>query len=996
MPKNTAPTFMRWGNTLIITHPWINAENIGSGRLEVRLTLDSAVPTAEWTAIETANTQFGALARYTEPLPTFFRMKAFVKLGAEISKIGFFEAIPQCPAPNMAPGAYLPAELPGEVTLSVMTDAPVTICAAAAVVPYTPGSFRVDSDLLAAIPEPTPEMIISGPISTAGADARHALVIKAVAYTAAAGLLEAAVQNNDEKNFKSPAATFFFVPDASLQKLTPETVDAVIAGLTLEEKLALTGGIGGDPTVLINNGPAGATYGIPRLGIPGLVLADGPAGVRMRKNATVWMSPTGMASTWNLPLVEEVGRRVAEEATHYAVDVILAPGLNIQRNPLGGRNFEYYSEDPTVTGLVGAAYIRGVQSGGVGTSPKHFAGNDQENFRGKGNVAATERALREIYLRGFEMVSHEQPWTYMCAYNALNGTLANANTWLMTDTLRTLWGWNGAVMSDWGADYDPVLSIEAQMDLGEPTRNAAQVLEWLNDPAIDETERARRTALLDTGVRNMLELILKSNAYRGAYGELQPDGSYGESGLTQNIINRRSTEFGGSAIQLESAAVNRRLAAEGMVLLKNNGKTLPLKTGTKISLVTSEIAWDELDNPGWYGCTASLGDIVTQGRGSAQVKFNGDGGPAWSPTLRNGLKNGGFHITDWQRDGEIAGTADLPHGDSLGQDQGAQLAADPASVRAAAEKALAQGAKAFVFVMTRVSGEGQDVIPEEFNLCLREASVFGPYADVFRAAGKKVIVLLNCGSAVDTTLFREKADAILNVYNPGTEGANAIADILSGAVNPSGKLTQSFPRTYNDSPSVAVVAAGHEGHTFGTNPVWYDEGVYVGYRYFDTFGKGDRVAYPFGHGLSYTTFGFSNLRMDKATFNSADASETLTAMVDVTNTGTVPGKEVVQLYLGASTYQEEGRPVKELRAFAKTRLLSPGETETVTMTLTLRDLQYYDDGGAPMREQADSYTDGLQWKVKPGTVFTVTIGNTSDPAVLAENGVTATFSCTVK
>jgi len=381
---------------------------------------------------------------------------------------------------------------------------------------------------------------------------------------------------------------------------------------------------------------------------------------------------------------------------------------------------------------------------------------------------------------------------------------------------------------------------------------------------------------------------------------------------------------------------------------------------------------------------------VTQGRGSAQVKFNSDGGTKWSPTLQEGLNNGGCHIVDWKRDGEIAGTSDLPHGESLGQDQGAQIAADPALVAAAAQKALALGAEAFVFVMTRVSGEGQDVIPEEFNLCLREVSVFGPYADTFKAAGKKVVVLLNCGAAVDTTLFRGKADAILNVYNPGTEGANAIADVLTGAVSPSGKLTQSFPCTYNDSPSVAVVAAGHEGQTFGTNPVYYDEGVYVGYRYFDTFGKGARVAYPFGHGLSYTTFSFSNLKLDKNYFDTSNPGETLKAAVDVTNTGAFPGKEVVQLYLGASTYQEEGRPVKELRAFAKTRLLAPGETQTVTLVLSLRDLQFYDDSGSV---PPDAYTDGRRWKVTRGTLFTVTIGDTSSGAELSRRGVSASFVC---
>lgn len=980
MHNNTAPVIMRWGETLIITHPWITKENISSGRLDVRLSTDSSLPVEQWDAAGAADSPFGASASYKGPLPQFFSLQAFVKLGDEVSAIGSFESVPTGVTPSMTSGAYLPEEFPAEIRLTAEADAKIIV--SAATVPYTPGAYNIDDKALEAVPEPDIESLYKGPVSTAGADEKKALVIKAAAYAQVG-----------QEIFKSPVAVFFYVPDRSLVKLSPDNIDAVISEMTVEEKLNLTGGIGGDPTVLINNGPAGGTYAIPRLGIPGLVLADGPAGVRMRKNATVWMSPTGMASTWNIPLIEEVGARVAAEAKHYAVDVILAPGMNIQRNPLGGRNFEYYSEDPYVTGLVGAAYIRGVQSGGVGTSPKHFAGNDQENFRGRGNVVVSERALREIYLRGFEIISREMPWTYMCSYNAVNGTLLNANKWLLTDTLRELWGWEGTVMSDWGADYDPVLSIEAQMDLGEPTRDTAQVLKWLKDTSVGEKERERRIRLLDIGVKNMLRLILKSNAYRGCYGQLQPDGSYGEGGLTQEIINMRSIQFGGSQIQLESAAVNRRLAAEGMVLLKNEDGALPLAAGIKIALITSEIAWDELDNPGWYGCTASLGDIVTQGRGSAQVKFNGDGGPIWAPSLREGLKNGGFDIVDWKRDGEIAGTSDLPHGESLGQDKGAQIACDPAVAASAAGKALELGAEAFIFVMTRVSGEGQDVIPEEFNLCLRESSVFTAYADVFRAAGKKVIVLLNCGSAVDTTLFREKADAILNVYNPGTEGANAIADILSGAVNPSGKLTQSFPSTYIDSPSVAVAAKGHEGHTFGTNPVYYDEGVYVGYRYFDTFGKGSGVAYPFGHGLSYTTFKIDDLKLDKDTFDISDMNESLSVTVDVTNTGAVPGKEVVQLYLGASTYKEEGRPVKELRAFAKTRLLAPGETERVSLSLTLRDLQYYDDGGAPLAEDFDKYTDGMQWKVAPGTVFRVTAGATSDEAELSRSGVSASFKC---
>jgi beta-glucosidase len=984
---------MRWGTLVSITHEWITSENIASGGLDVRVTTDPAADFDDWTAAEVSDSPFGPAAVYRGPLPPFFRLRAAAAFNGERSGTAELVVSPAPPQASLAPGAYLSGELPGEVRLSA-ADGEIFISVADA--PYESGSFVLPDEVLAGVPEPRAfQDAYAGAISLASASdggSPRAVVIKAIA----------AARSDGGEVFTSPVTTLFYASDAAVQKLTPDNIEVVLAEMTTEEKLSLTGGIGGDPTVLINDGPAGATYGIPRLGIPPLVLADGPAGVRMRKNATVWLSPTGMASTWDVDLTREVGRRVAEEARHYAVDVILAPGLNIQRNPLGGRNFEYYSEDPTVTGAIGAAYVSGVQSGGVGTSPKHFAGNDQENFRGRGNVISSERALREIYLRAFELVSEAQPWTYMCAYNAVNGALANENKWLMTDTLRGLWGWDGVVMSDWGADYDPAKSLEAQMDLGEPTRDKRAVLAWLADPDALETERARRMELLDRSARNMLKLILKTNAYRGAYGPLLPDGSYGDAstgadasnptpGLTREIINRRSREFGGSELQKESAKVNRRLASEGMVLLKNDGGALPLPRGAKLSLVTSETAWDELDNPGWYGSTASLGDIVTQGRGSAQVKFNGDGGINWAPSLREGLAAAGFDVVRWKRDGEIAGTSDMPHGESLERDEGARVKAPTEDVLAAARYALDAGAEAFVFVITRVSGEGQDVIPEEFELCEREKSVFGPYADAFRAAGRPVIALLNCGSAVDTALLREKADAILDVYNPGTEGANAIADILSGAVSPSGKLTQTFPLTYDDSPSIAMAREEHRGRTFGTNPVYYDEGVYVGYRYFDTFGRRDRAAFPFGHGLSYTTFEFGNLRLDAEN----PLTGGLTATVDITNTGSVPGREVAQLYIGADTYKAEGRPVKELRAFAKTALLNPGETETVTLSVPPRGFCYYDDGNpeGELYERDIAYTDGSRWRVKPGTRFTVTVGNTSDPDTLAARGVSADVIC---
>ncbi|MDR0672023.1 MAG: glycoside hydrolase family 3 C-terminal domain-containing protein, partial [Oscillospiraceae bacterium] len=747
------------------------------------------------------------------------------------------------------------------------------------------------------------------PITVSGAAAATAFVVKA----------RAVFVGGADPVWGDPV-TYSYRSAAALPQLTPDNIDEVIGALSLDERVMLTSGVGGDPNFLLNGkneppevnndgtpdrgGPAGGTYAIPRFNIPSLVLADGPAGVRMWKNATVWMAPAGMGSTWNPEIPSLIGEKTAKEAIYYAVDIVLGPGINNQRNPLAGRNFEYYSEDPYIGGVTAANYVKAIQAGGVGVSLKHFVANDAESNRSQGSSNVSERALREIYLLPFEMASKEQPWTYMTGYNAVNGINMHANKFLVTDILRGEWGHEGFVMSDWGGDYNGPLSLEAQMDMGQSSRDQGTVRNWILDGSIDAAERTRRADLLNRSVKNILGVLVKTSAYRGEYGKLQPDGSYASyrkpdgtevQGLTQADIGLRSGTFGGSEVQLEAAAVNKQAADEGIVLMKNKDGALPLVGNEKVALVTSRNAWHEQFDPRWYGDSASVGDVVIQGTGSAQVRFNNNTTP-YSLSLVEALKDRGFDVVDWRIDAGVYGGNEAAFRDALaknpqtGRDgnkyvygvaQAAGLAAENAAWATASGVLMADGesnaqsaalaaaaaADVGVFVLTRVSGEGADLQQAAFNLTDMEKTVFSAYASAFHNAGKKLIVLINVGGTINTTEFRESADAVLDIWNPGTEGTRAIADILKGAVNPSGKLGQTFPVSFDDSPSIA--ANKHPGSTFNSSPAWYDEGVFVGYRYFETNPEtyDDMVAYPFGYGLSYTTFAYSDLRLSSKVFD---------------------------------------------------------------------------------------------------------------------------------
>ncbi|MEJ2502938.1 MAG: glycoside hydrolase family 3 N-terminal domain-containing protein, partial [Gemmatimonadota bacterium] len=664
-------------------------------------------------------------------------------------------------------------------------------------------------------------------------------------------------------------------------------------------------------------GAAGRTHAIPRLGIPSLTLADGPAGLRispLRESApdrtfyaTAFPVATLLASSWDTALVRSVGEAMGAEVRDYGVDILLAPGMNIHRNPLGGRNFEYYSEDPLVTGEMAAAFVNGVESNGVGTAIKHFVANNAEFNRRKLDTKVSERALREIYLKGFEIaVRQSRPWTVMSSYNLVNGTYTSQDRELLTDILRGEWGFDGFVMTDWRSGDDPVAQVRAGNDLlmpGTPDETRA-IIAAVNDGTLDESA-------LDTDVTRILEVVTRSPTFRGLDHSDAPD--------------------------LEGhARVARQLATDGMVLLKNENDALPLATPGPIAL---------------FGNHSYR--LVVGGRGS------GDVNEAYSIPLVQGLLDAGFFVD--------ATLADL-YEPYLAREESkrpwplprypppepiAEPWVDPMAIRSAAVNTAAG-----LVVIGRNSSEGTDRLVEgDFELTDQERDLIRDVAEAFQVEGKPVGVVINSPSVVEVASWRDWPDAILVAWQPGQEGGRAVADVLTGAVNPSGKLTSTFPMAYADVPSAGsfpgeVVPGGEvEGEGFFAvreAEVTYDEGIYVGYRYYDAFYV--EPAYPFGYGLSYTTFGYSDLR-----FGAAVMGDALEATVRITNTGDVAGREVVQLYIEPPAGPVD-RPVRELKGFTKTGLLEPGESETVSFTVPTGALAYVDTARAAWVADPGSYT----------------------------------------
>lgn len=722
-----------------------------------------------------------------------------------------------------------------------------------------------------------------------------------------------------------------FISDyAANPQLGVATIDEVINAMTLEEKVDLLVGaerrvgegfnsVVGESMSLVQ-GVAGTTQPIPRLGIPPVVVADGPAGLRISPvregttetfYCTAFPVATLLASSWNTGLVEEVGKAIGNEVLEYGVDVILGPALNLHRNPLCGRNFEYYSEDPLLTGKITAAMVRGIQSNGVGTSIKHFAANSQETSRGTNDVRITPHALRELYLKGFEIAVREaRPWTVMSSYNKINGVYASESRALLTDILRGEWGFEGVVMTDWSGGVDPPAQIHAGNDLLMPGVFAQRdtILYAVRTGALSEKD-------VDTDVRRILELVLKSPRFKGYRFSNKPD-------------------------LKAHAEVTRASATEGMVLLKNNGNVLPL-TDKNIAV---------------FGITSY--EFISGGTGS------GDVNEAYTISLGEGLTGAGFtnnKTVQETYDNHIAAENERnkvdPNNPWARFFRIRPVEFVPPTI--VLEKAAAESSVALLTV-GRNSGEFVDrKLPNDFELSEIEQQLVTNVCKAFHAAGKKVVVILNIGGVIETASWKEQPDAILLAWQPGQEGGNSVADILSGKVSPSGKLPMTFPINYMNIPSSANFpsdAPPPGASSFrsvklepGKEPVRnidytiYEEDVYVGYRYFDTFGFA--VSYPFGYGLSYATFGYSQPKVQQ---NGNDC----TVSVTVKNTGKRAGKEVVQLYVSAPA---GARVAKELKAFAKTKELQPGESETVILKVNTADFASFDDAASAWITAAGEY-----------------------------------------
>jgi len=712
-------------------------------------------------------------------------------------------------------------------------------------------------------------------------------------------------------------------------QLGKNSVKEVVAAMTLEEKVKLLVGMGfnvdipGLPPIEEEDrrtpekvvGAAGRTHAIPRLNIPSLTLSDGPAGVRIDPKrsgdnyktyyATGFPIATLLASSWDTEIARRVGAAMGSEVRDYGIDILLAPALNIQRNPLGGRNFEYYSEDPIVAGKMTAAFVRGIQSNGVGTSIKHFAVNNQEFNRMQSNSVVGERALREIYLKGFEIaVKESQPWTVMSSYNLINGTYASQTGELLTTLLRGEWGFKGFVMSDWFGGDDAVAQIRAGNDMLMPgfVAQSQAILKAISDGTLS-------TKQLDTSVERVLNIVLQSPTFKHFNYSNAPD-------LKSN------------------AQVVRETAAEGMVLLKNDDNTLPIAP-TKVSL---------------FG-NASY-ELIAGGTGS------GDVNKKYVVSLDQGMLAAGFSIDESLRQTYKEFIADQKAKRPKGRPFMPLPAISEMSIGSDRLEQLASNSNIAVLTLGRTSGEFEDrQVENDFTLTTIERNLIDNISNAFHAKGKKIVVVLNVAGPIEIASWRTKVDAILLAWQPGQEGGYSITDVVSGKVNPSGKLATTFPVSYNDVPS-AKTFPGKElvgvkpyiDNPFAGKPAEavYDEGIYVGYRYYDTFGV--KPAYEFGYGLSYTSFSISNMKLSKNRFESP-----LAISVTVENTGKVPGKEVVQLYISAPTNRLK-KPRNELKAFAKTKLLKPGESQTINFELNAKDVASFDPASSSWIADAGTYS----------------------------------------
>ena len=699
-------------------------------------------------------------------------------------------------------------------------------------------------------------------------------------------------------------------------QVSEEKIEQIIENLSLEEKVYLVRGTGMNfpgrnekneaptATVGLNNnkipGAAGTSYINKRNQFPAVVFADGPAGIRispLREKqpgktfyATAFPIGTNLASSWNVALVNKIGHAFGNEGKEYGVDFLLAPALNIQRNPLGGRNFEYYSEDPVLGGKITAAFVNGVQKEGIGATIKHFVANNSETNRTELNTVVTERALREIYLKGFEIaIKESQPWSVMSSYNKINGVYASESEALLTKILRNEWGFNGFVMTDWFGGKDAVAQMKAGNDLLMPGTNAQSnaILEAVKNGTLDEK-------ILDRNIKSILIQYFKTPSFKGYKPSSKPN------------LEAHKT-------------LARNAASEGMILLKNNN-TLPINNDVKIAL---------------FGITSY--ESIAGGTGS------GDVNKAYMVSVLEGLGNAGFktdkNLSKKYEDYIKIEKAKIPPKKFFFETD--VLVPEKTWTKEELE-AIAIKNDIAIFTLGRTSGEFKDrVVKGDYNLTVKEVKLIESISRVFKAKNKKFVIVLNIGGVIQTENWKHLPDAILLSWQAGQEQGNAIADIISGKVTPSGKLTVTFPNTLEDVPS----SKNFPGQVLdpnapkSNNPLKgmpseevYEEGIYVGYRYFDTFNI--KTSYPFGFGLSYTTFEYSNLNVIQ------DGGD-ITLECTVKNNGKTKGKEIVQFYV-ASPKNTTQKPLKELKGFIKTKLLQPGETQKIRIKSKVDNWGYYD------------------------------------------------------
>lgn len=641
-----------------------------------------------------------------------------------------------------------------------------------------------------------------------------------------------------------------------------KNLQTILSQMTLEEKAAICTGAG-----------PWTTTPVERLGIPEMTVSDGPHGIRRVSDiqslgsqslpATCFPTASCLASTWDVELLREMGTALAEEAIALNVDVILGPGVNMKRSPLGGRNFEYFSEDPYLAGEMAASLINGIQSKGVGTSLKHFAVNNQEYQRFSISAEVDERTLREIYLPAFEKaVKQAHPWTVMCAYNRLNGVFCSENDALLINILKNEWGFEGLVVSDWGAVHDRVASLKGGLDWempGPQERRVKAVVEAVRTGQLDE-------AVLDQSVYRILNIVFKAK-------ETPKNGTF---------------DINAEAAREAHHELARKIAAEGIVLLKNNG-LLPLKGQQHIAVI---------------------------GRAAENAYFQGGGSSHINPTRVDvPFKELQARLDET----ELSYAEGYPSDDSFSQD----LIDEAVSLAGTAEAAI-------LYIALPPSKESEGYDRADLDLTEQQVALIKAVTNV----QPDTVVVLNNGAPVAMSTWIDNAAAVLESWMMGQAGGAAIADVLSGKVNPSGKLAETFPIKLADTPA-------YINWPGGAGKVFYGEGLFIGYRYYDT--KEIPVLFPFGYGLSYTTFAYSNPRVEtkqgqagSITFKDVDG---LTVLVDVTNTGSVAGKEIVQVYVHDQK-SEMVRPVKELKGFAKVEL-QPGETRTVSIPLDFRAFAYY-------------------------------------------------------